>query len=113
ALIKLDRSEESFETIEGALREDPNNAFTHANYGWGLLEKGNHTKAMEHFKEALSHSPNLDYAQAGMLEAIKATNPIYRLFLKYAFWMGNMAAKFQWGFIIAFYILFRVIRSTA
>ncbi|MCH5600269.1 hypothetical protein [Niabella ginsengisoli] len=41
ALVKLNRKEESFETIEGALRNDPNNAYTHANYGWGLLENGN------------------------------------------------------------------------
>ena len=87
ALNKLNRSEESFETIEGALREDPNNAYTHANYGWGLLEKGNHKKALEHFKEALSHDPNFKYAQSGLLEALKASNPIYRMFLKYSFWM--------------------------
>ena len=53
ALSKLNRKEESYQTIEGALREDPNNAYTHANYGWTLLEKGNHQKALEHFKEAL------------------------------------------------------------
>ena len=60
ALLKLNKSEESFSTIEGALREDPNNAYTHANYGWGLLEKGSHKKALEHFKESLKHNPNFD-----------------------------------------------------
>ena len=49
ALNKLNRRDESFETIEGALREDPNNAYTHANYGWGLLEKGDHKKSISTF----------------------------------------------------------------
>jgi tetratricopeptide (TPR) repeat protein len=103
ALLKLNRSEESFNTIEGALREDPNSAYTHANYGWGLLEKGNPKKALEHFKESLKNDPNFKYAQLGILEALKAGNPIYKAFLKYAFGMSNLTAKYQWGVIIAFY----------
>ncbi|MCB0515639.1 MAG: tetratricopeptide repeat protein [Chitinophagales bacterium] len=113
ALNKLNRSEEAFDTIEGALREDPNNAYTHTNYGWGLLEKGDHKKALEHFKEALSNDPNYSYAQAGLLEALKATNLIYRAFLKYAFWMSNLTAKNQWTVIIGFYIGFRVLKTIA
>jgi tetratricopeptide (TPR) repeat protein len=113
ALIKLNRSEESFETIEGALREDPNNAYTHANYGWGLLEKGDHKKALDHFKEALSNDPTFDYAQSGMLVALKATNPIYRLFLNYSFFMSKLTAKYQWGVIVGFYLGFKALRTIA
>lgn len=113
ALLKLNRSEESFNTIEGALREDPNNAYTHANYGWGLLEKGDHKKALEHFKEALKSDPNFDYAQAGMIEALKASNPAYRLFLKYSFWIGNLTAKYQWFVIIGFYFGTKFLRVLA
>lgn len=113
ALIKLNKHEESFQTIEGALREDPNNAYTHANYGWGLLEKGDHKKAMEHFRESLKNDPNSGYAQSGMLEALKATNPVYRLFLKYSFFMSNLTAKYQWGVIIGFYVVFRILKSVA
>ncbi|MBO9204760.1 MULTISPECIES: tetratricopeptide repeat protein [Niastella] len=103
-LIKLNRKEESFATIEGALRNDPNNPYTHANYGWGLLEKGDHKKALKHFKEALKNDPNFDYAQRGMIEALKASNPVYRLFLKYAFWIGNMGAKYQWGILLGLWL---------
>lgn len=113
ALLKLKRSDESFNTIEGALREDPNNAYTHANYGWGLLEKGNHKKAMEHFKEALKNDPNFSYAQSGMMEAIKATNPAYRLFLKYSFWIGNLTSKYKWMVIIGFYIGMNILKNIA
>jgi tetratricopeptide (TPR) repeat protein len=113
ALLKLDRKEQSFQTIQGALREDPNNAYTHANYGWGLLERGDHKKALEHFREALKNDPNFQYAQAGMIEAIKATNPVYRMYLKYAFWMGNLTSKYQWAVIIGFYFGTKFLRLLA
>jgi tetratricopeptide (TPR) repeat protein len=113
ALIKLGRKDESFQTIEGALREDPNNPMTHTNYGWGLLEAGDHKKAKEHFKEALQRQPNNEVAQAGLLESIKATNPVYRLFLKYAFFMGNLAAQNQWIFLVGFVFVTRFLRSIA
>lgn len=113
ALLKLDRTEESFETIEGALREDPNSAYTHANYGWGLLEKGDHKKALDHFKESLKNDPNFPYAQSGMLEALKANNPVYKAFLKYAFWMNNLTAKYQWAVIIGFYFGTKVLKTIA
>ena len=113
ALLKLNKKEESFDTIEGALREDPNNAFTHANYGWGLLEKGDHKKALKHFNESLKNDPNYNYAQAGVVEALKASNPVYRLFLKYSFWMSKLTAKYQWGVIIGFYLGFRALSTVA
>ncbi len=112
-LIKLNRTEESFETIEGALRNGPNNAYTHSNYGWVLLEKGEHKKAREHFKEALMNDPTFNYAQIGMIEALKATNPVYRIFLQYSFWMSKLTSKYQWGVIIGFYIVYRLLRSLA
>jgi tetratricopeptide (TPR) repeat protein len=113
ALLKLNHAEDSFKTIEGALREDPNNAYTHANYGWSLLEQGNHKRALAHFREALQNDPNLAYAQAGMVEALKANNLFYKLFLKYAFWIGNLTKKYQWGVIIGFYLGFKILKSIA
>lgn len=113
ALFKLDQKEDSFHTIQGALNEDPNNAYTHANYGWSLLEKGDHKKSLEHFSEALKNNPNLDYAQAGMAEALKAKYLVYRWFLKYSFWIGNLTAKYQWGVIIGFYLGFKGLKALA
>lgn len=107
ALLKLNRNEESSETIEEALNEDPDNVFTHSNYGWNLLEQGKHQEALRHFNEALQLDPNFELAQEGMKEAIKAKYVVYRWFLKYKFWMSNMTAKYQWGFVIGFYLLYR------
>lgn len=113
ALLKLDRKDESFATIEGALREDPNDSFTHSNYGWGLLEKGNYKKALEHFRESLKNNPNNEYAQAGMVQALKANNIIYRAYLKYVFFVENLTKKNQWVFIIGFYIAQKILKAVA
>ena len=113
AQLKMDDQEGAQKTIEGALREDPHNAYTHANYGMNLLEKGDHKKALEHFKEALKIDPNNDYAQAGMVEALKAKHVVYRWFLKYAFWMGNLTKQYQWAVIIGFYFFFKLVRGMA
>jgi tetratricopeptide (TPR) repeat protein len=112
-LLKLKKDDEAFQTIENALREDPTNTYTHANYGWNLLERGDHKKALNHFKESLSNNPNNEYAQAGMLEAIKASNPVYKAFLKYSFWMGNLTANYQWAVILGFYFGVRILRAIA
>lgn len=113
ALLKLNRKEDSFSTIEGALNEDPNNSYTHANFGWGLLEKGETDKALVHFKESLKNDPNSEFAQAGMAEALKSKYLVYKWFLKYSFWMSNLTSKNQWAFIIGFYLVSRVLRSVS
>lgn len=113
ALLKLDRKEESSRTIAGALNRDPNNAFTHTTIGWNELERGHHQKALHHFKEALKQNPNFEYAQAGMIEGLKARYLFYRIFLKYVFWSSNLSKKYQWGFIIGLYLGTRLLTSLA
>jgi tetratricopeptide (TPR) repeat protein len=113
ALLKLKRHSDSFQTIETALKEDPNNAYTHTNFGFNLLEKGDSKQALYHFREALRINPNLEQAQLGMATALKARYVIYKWFLNYSFWISNLAKKNQWIFIIGVYIGFRLIRFVA
>jgi len=110
ALIKLDKKEESFKTIEHALNYDPNNSSTHSNLGWGMLEKGDHKKALEHFRKALELNPRSEYAKMGMVEALKARYFIYRMFLKYSFWISNMKSSMQWVVILGFFFGSRFLR---
>lgn len=107
ALVKLNRKDESFQTIEGALRESPDNTYTHANYGWGLLEKRQYKKAKEHFREAIKNDPTNEYAKAGMVEAIKSRNWIYRMFLNYSFFMAKQKKGMRWAIIIGIYLVLR------
>jgi Tfp pilus assembly protein PilF len=104
ALVNLGRREEAGVTIEGALRKNPENANTHANQGWALLHAGEHRKAMEHFREALRLKPDMQFARAGLVEALKARNIVYRLMLKYFLFMSRLDRRVQWGIIVGGYL---------
>jgi tetratricopeptide (TPR) repeat protein len=113
ALVKLNRGEEAGQVIDTTLAQDPENEFTHANQGWVLLERGEHVKAMEHFREALRLNPQLDWAKEGIVEALKAKHFIYRLLLRYFFWMSRLPSRTRWMVFIGGYLLSRVLRSMA
>jgi len=113
ALVKLEKAEDALNTIATSLEYQPENSYTHANLGWSKLETGRAQEAQEHFAEALRLQPNFEYAQRGMMEAIKAKNFFYRQFLRYVFWMNRLTAKYQWAFIIGIYLGYRVVSSIA
>ncbi len=108
SLVKLNRKEEAFSTIQDALYFDPHNAFTHANLGWSTLEKGKANDALIHFKNALQIDPTNQWARSGMVEAMKGRYWIYNWFLKYTFWMNKNGRNFQWAFIIGFMLISRI-----
>jgi len=113
ALVKLGRKKEAGVTIDSALAREPENDFTHANQGWTLVEQGQYDKAMEHFREALRINPQLDWAREGIIEALKAKNIIYRMILRYFLWMAKFKPGMQWGIIIGFFVVNRVIGTIA
>ena len=113
ALVKLGRKIQAGATIEAALAKDPEDADTHANRGWTLLEQNEPRKAMEHFKEALRLEPNNEWARRGIVEALKAHYFIYSLMLRYFLWMSKLSRKAGWGLIIGAYLGYRVLLDTA
>lgn len=113
ALIKLGRRNESGQTVGAALARDPQSAITHANQGWILLESGDHVQAMDHFREALRLDPTLGWARAGIVEALKARNIIYRLMLQYFFWMNRLSGQTQWLIVIGGYFGYQFVRNMA
>ncbi len=113
ALVKLGRKAEAGATIDAALARDPEDAFSHANKGWTLLEQRDTTKALEHFREALRLDPELEYARAGIVEALKARHLIYALMLRYFLWMAKLNRKAQWAIIIGGYITYRILGNLA
>ena len=100
ALVQLGRRGEAGQTLEAALARDPEDAFTHANRGWSLLHERKYKEAMGHFREALRLEPGLDYARAGIVEAMKARTGIYALMLRYFLWMNRLSQKAQWAVIL-------------
>ena len=108
ALIKLNRKDDAAATMDYALHKAPENSFSHANKGWVAIEKDQYDSAVASFLEALRLNPANDFAREGLKEAIKGKNPVYRVILKYFLWMNKMQEKYQWGFIIGIYLLYRL-----
>ena len=113
ALNKLGRRQESVGALDAALYRDPENPLTHANQGWIALEQNEHQKAMTHFREALRLNPELNWARAGILEALKARNPLYRWLLQYFFWMSRMGPQLRWMVILGGYFGYQIVRGIA
>lgn len=104
ALVKLDRRAEAGATIDATLARDPENADTHANQGWALLEGGDHTRALDHFREALRLDPDNEWARQGIVEALKSKHRLYALMLRYFFWMSRLEPRTQWMVIVGGYM---------
>ena len=113
ALVKLGRKSEAGATIDAALRRHPDDALTHANQGWTLLEQGEPRKALEHFREALRLEPDHEWARAGLVEALKARNVVYGLMLRYFLWMSKLPASVQFGVIIGGVLLNNMVGAAA
>ncbi len=101
ALVKLGRQKEAGEVVATALARDPENAYTHANQGWTLLESGQSDQAFTHFREALRLDPMSNWARAGIVEAMKAHNPLYRMMLRYFLWMSRLTSDEQWSVVLS------------
>ena len=111
ALVKLGRRGEAGMAIDSALRRDPEDSVTHANQGWTLLHANDPKQAMRHFQEALRLDPNNDWARAGIVEALKAHNPLYRIMLAYFLWISRLRGQAQWFIIIGGYVGYQVLRN--
>jgi tetratricopeptide (TPR) repeat protein len=111
ALVKLGRRAEAGATMAQTLARDPEDAFTHANRGWSLLHDRKPREAMEHFREALRLDPTMDWARAGIVEALKAHNFVYRWMLAYFLWMSRLSARAQWGIIVGGWFGMQVVRN--
>lgn len=113
ALTQLGRRAEAATSLGEALERDPENDLTHANRGWGLLHEGDPKRAMEHFRESLRLDPTNEWARAGIVEALKARNPIYGLMLKYFLWMGRLSGKAQWAIVLGGFFAYRFLVGVA
>ncbi len=111
ALVRLGRKTEAMQTVDFALHRAPENAFSHANQGWNCLHNNDPRKAQEHFHEALRLEPDLEYARQGMLNALKARNPVYRAMLAYFLWMGRLSRQLQWAVILGVYFGNQTVRG--
>lgn len=113
ALVQLGRPEDAHRTGDFALNRAPEDAMAHAVKGWACLHQSRPREARPHFLEALRLQPDLEYARHGMLEALKAVNPVYRGMLAYFLWMGRQSRGMQWAFILVTLFGVRFVRGIA
>lgn len=111
ALVKLGRRDEAGQTIRAALARNPQDSFTHANQGWSLLAEGQSDRAFDHFREALAADPESDWARAGIVEAIKSRNFLYRWILQFFLFMARFSPGTQWMIMIGGFVLQRILVS--
>ncbi len=110
-LVKLGRKQEAGATIAIALARDPEHALSHANQGWTLLHRGQHQNALEHFREALRLDAHLDWARAGIVEALKARHFLYSLLLRYFLWMSNLSPQGQCFIILGAVLVYKLLEA--
>jgi hypothetical protein len=113
ALVQLGRKDEASATLGSALADDPDSALTHANQGWALLHQGKPHQALDHFREALRLDPELEFARAGIVEALKARNIIYRGMLAYFLWMSRLDGRVRIGLIVGAFVGNRLVAGVA
>lgn len=104
ALAKQNAKGKLDENLKVVLEKSPDNAITHASVGWSLLETNRPKQARVHFETALALNPNDNRAREGLLETIKAQNPIYRVLLNMDFKVAaqthdNRVAFMVWSFL--------------
>ena len=112
-LRQLGRPSDARGSLRKALQQDPHEAWTHANLGWTCLQQGQQREAEQHFREALRLDPELEIARKGVVEAIKAKNPVYRLILRGFLWLNRRTTKGQWYLVLGAYLGYRVALNLA
>ena len=113
ALSVLGRNEEATQVSLSALAAEPENAFGHTEHGWLMLRQARYDEALVSFRQALRLSPTYERARLGIIEALKARNGIYRLFLRYTLWMNSFEGRTQWFILLGLAFGSRIIRTVS
>ncbi|MDF1812752.1 MAG: tetratricopeptide repeat protein [Verrucomicrobiales bacterium] len=103
------KKDENQAAVDIQLSENPESAYAHNNAGWAALQRSDHRKAEEHFKEALRLDSSMDTARTGLIESFKARSWFYRIYLSYCFFMQRFTGRAQWGIILGSYIAYRIL----
>jgi len=105
------RLDEAAVEIERDLARDPENAWTFATSGWTALHQGDRKKAEELFRESLRLDASLEHARLGLRESFKARSVLYRIYLRWVFFLQRYSEKSQWMVFIGIYIAYRFGRA--
>lgn len=102
-LSQLGRGKEARASARSAIVLSPENPTAYATCGWVMLVYGDSPqKAWEYFTQALQLDPNFEWARLGIVQALKAKNPIYCLMLRYFLWCSRLNNTRRWVFALVF-----------
>lgn len=107
ALSRLGRGAEAVDTVDASLAHDPDNPYTHQARAFALLQRGDSKGAVHHFQEALRRDPSLESSRHGLLEALKARNPLYRLVLGWFLWLDRFPPARQLQIMVGIFLVAR------
>ncbi len=113
ALRQLRQGSVAEDSIRATLARDPDNAITHANLGWSLLDDGKPNEALVHFQEALRLEPDSAFARQGLIHALRARYFFYRWMFAYFSWISKFSAKYMWGILIGGYVGYQLLAGFA
>lgn len=106
---RLGRHAEAEADFARALALAPDDHAVQSNAGWAALRRGDAAAALRHFRASLQREPGEKSAQTGLLEALRARNPLYRGFLRVAlrlYWMPQFMrwVAIAWGVAAVAYV---------
>jgi tetratricopeptide (TPR) repeat protein len=113
ALTQLGRRDEAAAAIDGALERAPESSLAHTNQGWAHLHANRPREAQESFREALRLDPGNDWAREGMLTALKARNPAFRMLVAYFLFMSRQRTAVRWAIILGIWFGQKILRGAA
>lgn len=93
---RLGRHAEAEADFARALALAPDNHAVQGNAGWAALRRGDPAAALGHFRASLRREPGEQSTQRGLLEALRAHNPLYRGFLRVALRVYWIPSFFKW-----------------
>lgn len=92
ALRMLGRADAAADVLRVALAEEPDDPDVHTAFGYTCLERRAYRDAVGHFREALRLEPDHVSARTGLIEALKASNPLYRPLLWWMLWSARLTS---------------------
>lgn len=98
---------------EGTVAVAPDSSVAHSFSGYAHLLRGGERQASEHFREALRLDPESELAQAGLADAMKASNPFFRPFFRLFLWQERLPRGWRIALTIGPIILVKALRPVA
>ena len=98
-------------TFLASLERNPESSTALAGRGFAMLHAGKMEEALESYREALRLDPENEMARSGLVEALKARNPIYAVILAGLLWLSRLSGRALIAFFVGWFVLNRVIRQ--